>query len=457
MEIEPSYQETLDYLYSFVDYSLQKAFRYAPEKFDLGRMRRLMTELGNPEMTYPIIHVAGTKGKGSVSSFCASALQANGYRVGLYTSPHLTDYVERIQVNGEQISHADLTSLVNELKPVIESIPELTTFEITTAIAFEYFRSQHVEAAVIEVGLGGRLDATNVCIPKVTVITSISYDHTDLLGDTLTEIAGEKGGIIKPGIPVVLAPQKDEAKVVIEAIAKRLSCPLVEVDREYCFRPVSHSLDGQVFELWKSGEARLSKISAESNQQNQVGKIQLTIPLLGYHQIENATTAYAALQIAHQAGISISEAAIQQGLSRANWPGRFEILQKQPPIVVDSAHNKDSALKLRLTLDEYFPNLPAVLIFGASEDKDIAGMFAELLPRMSYLITTKSDHPRAADPDQLAELAQAYSTPIQAIAEIDQALIQAKRLARDESVILVTGSIFVIALARSILLPKRGE
>jgi dihydrofolate synthase/folylpolyglutamate synthase len=190
MEIEPQYQDTLDYLYSYIDYSLKKSFRYSPDKFDLGRMRDFMAALGNPEREYKILHVAGTKGKGSVSALCASAIQASGARVGLYTSPHLQDYAERIQVDGVSIPHADLVALVEEIKPLVAASPAITTFEITTALAFLYFARCKVDTAVLEVGLGGRLDATNVCTPAVTVITSISYDHTDLLGETLAEIAG---------------------------------------------------------------------------------------------------------------------------------------------------------------------------------------------------------------------------------------------------------------------------
>ena len=211
MDSDQIYQDTLDYLYSFIDYSLQKTFRYSPEKFDLGRMRDFMAALGNPQNGYKILHVAGTKGKGSVSALCASALKESGARVGMYTSPHLQDYAERIQVDGNPIPHHDLVTLVEEIKPYISASPEITTFEITTALAFLYFARCKVSAAVMEVGLGGRLDATNVCTPEVTVITSISYDHTDLLGETLAEIAGEKGGIIKPNVPVVISPQEEEA------------------------------------------------------------------------------------------------------------------------------------------------------------------------------------------------------------------------------------------------------
>ena len=237
MKTEDEYQATLEYLYSFVDYSLSRSFRNSPDKFDLGRMRDLMAALGNPEQKYPSIHIAGTKGKGSVAVFCSFALRADGYRVGLYTSPHLHDYTERIQINGQPISYKELVSLVEQLKPVIESIPQITTFEITTALSLAYFANQKVDVAILEVGLGGRLDATNVVVPAVSVITSLSYDHTYVLGETLPEIAGEKAGIIKPGIPVVLSPQKEEARQVIESIAAERSSPLVFIRYMSWFLP----------------------------------------------------------------------------------------------------------------------------------------------------------------------------------------------------------------------------
>src|ERR687898_925536 len=206
-DIETQYNQALDYLYSYVDYSLKHISELAKAEFNLDRMFAIMEELGNPQETYPIIHVAGTKGKGSVAALCAAGLKAAGYRTGLYTSPHLWDYVERIQINGESISHEQLIELVEEVKPAVAKIPKLTTFEITTAIGLLAFAKNDVNAAVVEVGLGGRLDATNIVMPKVSVITSLSYDHMAVLGNTLAEIASEKAGIIKEGIPVVSAPQ----------------------------------------------------------------------------------------------------------------------------------------------------------------------------------------------------------------------------------------------------------
>ena len=239
---EIAYQEALDYLYGFVDYSLTRNFRYTADKFDLGRMVELMQLLGDPQTQYPVIHVAGTKGKGSTAAFIASALQAAGLRVGFYTSPHLQDYCERIQVNRKDISHADFTDLVQTVKPTVARVEQLTTFEITTALGFLYFAQQKCDVAVIEVGLGGRLDATNVVDPLVSVITSLSMDHMNVLGDTLAKIAFEKAGIIKPDRPVVLAPQREEARQVVEQVAEERNAPVMRVGQDYLFSPWSHIL-----------------------------------------------------------------------------------------------------------------------------------------------------------------------------------------------------------------------
>ncbi len=448
MDVESTYQATLDYLYSFIDYSLTRGFRYSPEKFDLGRMRAFMAHLGHPEQAYPIIHVAGTKGKGSVSALCASALRSAGYRVGLYTSPHLIDYNERIQLDGQPIPHQALVALVEEIKPHLDGGTQLTTFEITTALAFLYFARQGATAVVAEVGLGGRLDATNVVTPLVTVITSLSYDHVSVLGDTLAEIAGEKAGIIKEGVPLVLAPQKEEARLVVARVAEERAAPLVQLGGDYLFAAQSRSLEGQTLLVWRPSEQALIDAYIESGGLEEWEPVRLSIPLLGYHQVENAATAYAALQVARQRGLSLSETAIRQGFARVAWPGRFEVLRRDPPVVIDSAHNRDSALKLRLALDDYFPGRPVVLVFGASEDKDVEGMFAELMPRVRQVVVTRSYHPRAMDPEGLMELAHRYGKPATITAAVEDALAEAMRLAGKEALVLVTGSLFVAAGAR---------
>ncbi|HMK07840.1 MAG TPA: Mur ligase family protein, partial [Anaerolineales bacterium] len=222
----PGFAEALDYLYSFVDYSQERSYRYSAEVFDLGRMRDLLHRLGDPQNAFRSVHVAGTKGKGSVSSFIAASLQAAGYRTGLYTSPHLVRFTERIRIGEDEIDEAQLAQLVAQVKPHVAAVAGLTTFEIVTAVAFLHFASRGVAVGVIEVGLGGRLDATNVITPRVGVITSLSYDHMHLLGDRLSDIAAEKAGIIKPGVPLVLAPQQREAEHVVERIAAERGAPL---------------------------------------------------------------------------------------------------------------------------------------------------------------------------------------------------------------------------------------
>jgi dihydrofolate synthase/folylpolyglutamate synthase len=449
-EVDQKYEDALDFLYSFIDYSLKRNFRNAAEKFNLDRMRRFMNFLGDPQEDYDIIHVAGTKGKGSVSSLCASALKAEGYRVGLYTSPHMVRFTERIKIDDEEISKADVVSIVEELKPVTEKVPEITTFELMTAIAFLYFSQQKVDYGVFEVGLGGRLDATNIVTPMVSVITSISYDHVKILGETLSEIAFEKGGIIKKGVPVIVAPQKEEARLKLEQIAQERNAPLIQVGRDYLYAADSHSLDNQTLLVWTPDEQPMVDEFIESGGRDLWSPQRLRIPLLGFHQVENAATAYAALKTAEKLGLVISQEAYRKGFSSVQWPGRMEIISKQPTIVLDSAHNRYSALRLRQAIDDYFPGLPVIMVFGASEDKDIDGMFQELLPRVRRVITTQSIHPRAIDAGELAMLAHRFGRSALAVTPIEDALDLALQEAGEEAVILVTGSIFVVAAVRDI-------
>ncbi|MFN3309853.1 MAG: bifunctional folylpolyglutamate synthase/dihydrofolate synthase, partial [Anaerolineales bacterium] len=321
MQDETVYQQTLDYLYSFVDYSLTKADRLAQANFDLSRMAELMRRLGDPQKAYPLIHVAGTKGKGSVTAMCSSILCAGGYRTGMYTSPHLEDYAERIQVNGTPIPHQDLIDLVARIKPHIEAIPQLTTFEITTALAFLYFKEVRVDAAVIEVGLGGRLDATNVVLPVVSVITSISYDHTFVLGNTLQAIAREKCGIIKPAVPVVSAPQDPQAMAIVEQMAYQRGAPLVVVGRDIFARSIDQNLTHQVVELTVPPQQIAGNVS-----QSAAKTLRVTLPLLGNHQVENAAVAYLAIECFRKNALPVTDAQVVEGFSRTSWPGRFEIL-----------------------------------------------------------------------------------------------------------------------------------
>ncbi len=445
-----AYQLALDYLYSYVDYSLTHSFKYSPEEFDLSRMQALLESLGNPHRDYKILHVAGTKGKGSVSALMASALRTQGYEVGFYTSPHLQEYTERFQINGVEISKGEMAELVGELKPHVEKIKRLTTFEITTALGFLFFSRHHVDIAVIEVGLGGRLDATNLVDPLVAVITSLSMDHMAVLGNTLAKIASEKAGIIKPGRPVVLSPQKYEALEVVETVAKENHARLFLLGREYRYAADTRSLDGQALLIWSNQEQVLMDKYLDNGKCCDWEPLRLEIPLLGYHQVTNAATAYVALQVAKEEGLMITDDAIREGFRSVKWPARFEILRRDPPLIIDSAHNRDSALKLRVAIDDYFDGLPVILLFGASTDKDIDGMYAELLPRVERVIATESVHPRAKDARELAEMARQCGRAALAVTPVEKALETALDLAGNNKVILVAGSLFIAAAVRAV-------
>jgi dihydrofolate synthase/folylpolyglutamate synthase len=427
------YQEALDYIYSFVDFSRTHQENLSPENFDLSRMVHFMDLLGSPQDKFPSLHIAGSKGKGSVSAFCASVLEKAGYQVGLYTSPHLKDFEERIQINQKPMPREVLVSYVDEIKPVVSKVPGLTTFEIMTGLGFLYFAREDVDIGVIEVGLGGRLDATNIITPQVSVITSLYLDHTSILGDTIEEIAFEKGGIIKDGVPVISAPQVEKAISIIREIAQKKGAREVEVGRDYSYRSISQSLEGQEFEITRSRDQH---------------QLVLRIPLLGEVQAINAVTAYAALNLVREQGMAVDDEDIRRGFKEVNWPARFEVLQKQPPVIVDSAHNPASISKLRETIDEFFPDHELILIFGISEDKQLSGMLEEILPRTATLITTQADHPRAMDPEELARKANGYDCRIEVVPVAKNALKRGLSLMGENSVLLVAGSVFVAASAR---------
>ncbi len=438
MDTETRYNLALDYLYSFVDYSLKKADQLAAANFDLGRMRQLMESLGSPQDAYPTVHIAGTKGKGSTSALCASALTASGRKTGLYTSPHLVDFCERIQINGQPISHEELANLTEEIKPAVAAIPMLTTFEITTALGFLYFARQKVDAAVIEVGLGGRLDATNVITPRVAVITSLSYDHTAVLGDTLAKIAGEKAGIIKPGVPVVSSPQKQEAMEVLERVSAERNASLTVVGREVAFRLEEHSLAGQTFKI------QSSVISDQSAPNDLAEYLVLRIPLLGDYQVTNAVTAYAALK---RSGFDLTDAEIAKGFAEVRWPCRFEVASRdKPTLIFDSAHNEDSFEKLTAALAEYFPGRKVILIFGVSEDKHIFAMLNAMKGIISRLLVTRADHPRALEPETIIETAKKVPVACESAAPVETAFNRALELAAETGDVIVSaGSMFVTA------------
>ena len=439
-----TYQNALDYLYSFVDYSLKHASELAKAEFNLDRMRTLMSLLGDPQNDYPTIHIAGSKGKGSTAAFTASALRAADYKVGLYTSPHLQDCTERMQINGVPIPQDDFAALVEEIKPFVAQVPYITTFELTTALAFLYFSRQKVGVAVIEVGLGGRLDATNIVTPLVSVITSISKEHTAVLGDTLKQIAREKAGIVKDDIPFVASSQKEEVVSVFDLRAEEMNAPLALVSRDVHYKIKKRTIDGQIFDVW-----------FEPKGYEKVMKSRLSIPLLGDHQVENAVTAYAALTIARQRGLVFSAPHIKQGFAETVWHARFEIFQeKNPTIILDAAHTPASIHKLKLTLDEYFPETPVVLIFGVSEDKNARKMLKILAPRVDTVILTRANHPRALSPEELRPHADQAELKSEAIEPVEAAVARALEIAGKQKIILAAGSIFSTAAVRAVLMQE---
>jgi dihydrofolate synthase/folylpolyglutamate synthase len=431
-----SYSDAIDYLYGYINWEIERHVRYSPEAMTLERPRAVLAAFDNPQDRYPVIHITGTKGKGSVGAMCAAALQASGLRTGLYSSPHLQDFRERFRINNELISTDDFTAMVNKIRPVIEATPDITWFEVTTALAFVYFAEKKVDAAVIEVGLGGRLDATNVVTPVVSVITSLSYDHMHLLGDSLASIAREKAGIIKPGIPVVSAPQPPEGLDVLVEIAAERHAPLTLVGRDWLYTPGVDSWNGQQF--WAS-------------KVNQVPELYCTA-LPGEHQALNAAVALAALDHASQAGVPVTLPGIRRGFKHVDWPGRLEVIRRSPLLVLDAAHNAASARRLAAALVELFPQRPLALIFGASADKDVSGMFDALLPQVDYLITSQAVHTRALSPAEITAVARqsGYTGPIEEIPAAADALRCATELVGPEGLICTTGSLFIIGEMRTV-------
>jgi dihydrofolate synthase/folylpolyglutamate synthase len=424
---EMNYQAALEYILSFTDYERWPGFGYAA-RFDLRRMEDLLERLGSPHLGIRTIHIAGSKGKGSTAAMIASALTVAGFRTGLYTSPHLHTMRERIKIDGQLIAEQKFADLLSEIKPEIEATnrgqtEELSTFEILTAMAFHYFQKQKAAFLVVEAGLGGRLDATNVVSPEVCVITSISRDHTAVLGDTIPQIAAEEAGIIKSGVTAVSSPQVAEAAKVIRDLCFKKGAELIMVGEEITWQGKESGLDGQSLEVVGRKD-----------------RYDLTIPLLGGHQMENAATVVAALEV-----LDIGKDHILTGLANVHWPGRMEILQREPLLIADGAHNDDSVRRLRKALQRYFQFDRAILIIGISGDKDCAAIIAELAPFFDKVITTAAQHPRAAAAKALAEEFARYGVKAQVLENVARAVSAALAQAGKRDLICATGSLFLVA------------
>ncbi len=425
------YRESLEYLLKFADY---ERLPRSGIVWDLKRIERLLARLGDPQNTARSVHVTGTKGKGSTAAMIASVLKSAGYKVGLYTSPHLLSYTERIQVDGKPIAEADWAKLVEILKPHVEAenalgdLGELTTFELYTAMAFLLFQRVKADWQVVEVGLGGRLDATNVVRPEVCVITSISYDHTDVLGNTLGKIAREKAGIIKSGADVVSAPQFPEAMEVIERVCREKGVRLIKVGEDVTWERGEFDTEGQGFRV-----------------KGQKGEYDLWMPLLGEHQIENAAVAVAAGELLVERSVVIKSEAIVEGVRSVNWPGRLQVLGREPWVVVDGAHNAYSIERLGEALERYFRYEKVTLIIGFGNDKDVAGMAQEAVKITGDIILVASRHPKAMKPEALRAEFQKHGVTPRVVNSVREAMRLAMEGAGHNDLVCAAGSIFVIA------------
>jgi dihydrofolate synthase / folylpolyglutamate synthase len=415
-----------------MDYAAALEQLYGLERFGiklgLENIRTLLSLVGNPHEGLKTVHVTGTNGKGSVCAYIASVLQQAGHRTGLYTSPHLVRFNERIQVDGVPISDEDLLRLWNGIQPAMRTmdgeraVNRPTFFEVTTALAFQYFRERAVDVASIEVGMGGRFDATNVLESRVAVVARVGLEHTEHLGRTVDRIAREKAGIIKPTSRVVTVEQ--EALPVIEARCRELGVPLTVVGRDVTVERTSQDLSGQRLRV-RGG----------------FGDLAVTTPLLGSFQLENVGLAVASLTELRETGIDVPDAAIVSGLAATRWPARFQVVRRNPLVVVDGAHNGPAAAALASAYAEIFPEKKCILVTGILADKDLASIAASLGPLAGRVIACRPKSYRAYHPEEVASAFRAYA-PTEVVPSVPDAIARALAQATKEDLVLVTGSIY---------------
>ncbi|MCL4457130.1 MAG: bifunctional folylpolyglutamate synthase/dihydrofolate synthase [Nitrospirae bacterium] len=465
-----SYTDAIDYLYGLQKYGI---------KLGLDKTRTILSRLGNPHKDFSSIHIAGTNGKGSVSAMTASILTSHCFKVGLFTSPHLVSFTERIRINNEQILESEVVRLTDEIREKLEGSDIIPTFfEFVTAMAFLYFSRNGIDWAVIETGMGGRLDATNVITPEVSVIARISYDHKDFLGETLKDIAKEKAGIIKKGIPVVSAFQQKEAEDVLETTAKDQSAPFFVYGKDFKGVLISSDLDGIIFDY----------IDSEPQTPNSE-LTNLFVPLAGEHQLFNACIAIKAATLAIQKAAEqqssraveknfhsvtsvlsrFRASALKDGLAGTEWRGRLEIVNDDPMIMIDGAHNPDAAAALSDFIKKHLSDYKIILIMGVMSDKDITGILSPLLPLASGIIFTAPNYGRAASPQELAERASKMGYDSAIADSVKEAIETAINRAEEQKsgrsegktselpsfrasmLILITGSFYTIGEAMEML------
>jgi dihydrofolate synthase/folylpolyglutamate synthase len=452
--MERSYQERLDYLYSRLNYE-RRGMPRAPRELRLSRMRRLMRRLGDPHESLRVIHVAGTKGKGSTAAMLASVLSASGVTTGMYCSPHLHGLEERFLIDGKPAAMAELVELVDIVREAVEQLEQedprhhergSTFFEITTAMGLLHFARRKVGAVVLEVGVGGRLDSTNVIRPVVSVITSISLDHTRQLGNTLAAIATEKAGIFKRGRPAISGVAGGEEREAIREVARRHRTPLRELGTDFFFEgfppeaPLVKPTTGSVsVRTWCTDWGRLR------------------LPLLGSHQAHNAAVALAALDAVAEAEptLAVTRDDVVRGFAATHWPARVEVVAERPWVVIDGAHNAASAQALAETLSTCFPQSDRTLIFGTTREKDLEGQLKALLPSFDKLIATRYvENPRSVEPETIAAaMLELGGKGVRITHDPAAALELARSLTSPQSLICVTGSLFLAAETRALVVP----
>ena len=443
-----NYREALNYLLALVDHERQTpSLPRQKGIYDLRRMEALLERLDYPHLASPTVHVAGTKGKGSTAAMVDSVLSTAGYRTGFYSSPHLHTFRERIRLDGEPIDENGFTALAAGLAPVAKGLSaetdlgSVTLFEFMTAMAFQGFAQHSVDFQTIEVGLGGRLDATNVVEPEVCAITSVSLDHMAILGDTVEEIAGEKAGIIKPGVPLVVAPQNPGALRVILKIAEERQAPVTVAGKDV---------------RWEFKERKGLKQSAEIYGRRD--RYDVTTPLLGSHQLENVGVAVAIVEALAEKGYQIGKSSIVEGLKRVSWPCRLEVLAREPLVVSDGAHNVYSMETVLASLREYLDFHRLIVLVGFSRDKSVFGMVEALGKYCDTAIATRSRHPRSMAPTVLSQLMEESGIKdVRKTGDVSEALRLARQEAGPGDLILATGSLFVAAEAREAILGIEPE
>jgi dihydrofolate synthase / folylpolyglutamate synthase len=435
-----TYDEAIKYLFNRTNYEQEKHLRYNVDTFNLKRMEHLLSLVGNPHTKVDTVHIAGTKGKGSTATMLAKMIEANGYKVGLYTSPHVVDLHERIIVNSEMISRTAMLGLLNRIYKAVETVTKTsapTFFEIMTALAFMHFADAKADVAVIETGLGGRLDSTNVIKPKVVGITNLSFDHQKQLGNTIGEIAKEKAGIFKPGVPIVTVQQDPDAMRVLKAQAAAVKAPLsvIGVDIDFSHRFETSSEHGP--------HNRVCLTTPTSKFEH------LPVPLLGIHQAQNCGLALAMLDKLKGCEFDIDNDKSIAGLAKVKLPGRMEMICEDPRILIDGAHNAASIRALMHAIGQSIPYDSMIVIFGCNEDKDTKGMLQELQYGADKVVFTRSNSAKAKSPDELVEMYAAISGKMcQSAPAIGEALRLAKSAVDKEDLICITGSFYLIGQAK---------